>query len=520
MPHAGEQKVMDPRVLAVLKHKLETDFLFFTRYFFKQLTGQNFVVSDHHRIIEDHVYRVTAAEILRLIVNIPPRYGKTEMLVVMFIAWCIAKNPRAKFIHLSYSDELAFDNSSRIKELILSDAFQAVWPHIQLKGDAKSKKKWYTTLGGGVYATSSGGAVTGFGAGSTASEGSQDASTEQIQELEDHGIDTSFLTTNQEALDPNLFYGAIIVDDPLKPGDAESATVRKTINKRMSNTIASRVNSRKTPIIVVMQRLHEEDTTGYLLDGGTGDDWTHLKLAALTEDPVTGEPKALWPFKHTVEELERQRDADPYVFSGQMQQEPTPIAGGVVSLDWFGRYGEHPLECEQIVFSCDTAFKTAEINDPSVISIFGKYNKRWYLLDVWRRRAKYPELKRTLINLTEVWSPHAILIEDKASGQSLIQDGREEGLPVIAIEPEANKVIRMSNQSSLVEAGLVMLPEKASWLYDFEQEIIHFPKSKHDDQVDTLSQLLKWQRKQSLSITVDYDDIDMSELEAELEDYY
>lgn len=516
----SDNEIKDPRVKAVLKHKLETDFLFFVRYFFKNLTGQKFIVSDHHRIIEDHIYKVTSAEILRLIVNIPPRYGKTEMLVVMFIAWCIAKNPRAKFIHLSYSDELAFDNSSRIKELILSDAFQEIWPHISLKDDAKSKKKWYTTQGGGVYATSSGGAVTGFGAGSTASEAQEDVSQEKLEELEALGIDTSFLETSDDGLDPNLFYGAIIVDDPLKPGDAESPTVRKTINKRMSNTIASRVNSRKTPIIVVMQRLHEEDTTGFLLDGGTGDTWTHLKLAALTEDPVTGEKRALWPFKHTVAELERQRDADAYVFSGQMQQEPTPASGGVVSIDWFGRYNAPPVEFEQIVFSCDTAYKPKEVNDPSVISVFGKYAKRWYLLEVWRRRAGYPELKRTLINMSEVWSPHAILIEDKASGQSLIQDAREEGLPVIAIEPEANKIIRMSNQSPLVEAGLVMLPEKATWLYDFEQEVIHFPKSKHDDQVDTLSQLLKWQRTQSLSVALDYDDIDMSEIDDELEDFY
>lgn len=482
----------NPQVLAVTKAKCEEDFMFFVRFFFKSREGKKFMVSDHHEEIEKHLMACTRSEITRLIVNMPPRYGKTEMIVVMFMAWSIAKNPRAKFIHLSYSDELALDNSSKVKEIILSDEFKALWPEIKLKDDAKSKKKWYTTLGGGVYATSSGGAVTGFGAGSTSAgaEGDEDNNRSHLDALAELGIELEWA---DDASDDGKFYGAIIIDDPIKPADAESSVVRKTINSRMVNTVGSRVNSRKTPIIVVMQRLHEEDTTGYLLGGATGEKWTHLKLAALTELD-DGTLIALWPQKHTVEELIRMRDANGYVFSGQMQQSPTPDSGGVINTGWFGRYKEAPLDFEQLIISCDTAYKPGAENDPSVGLVLGKFKRRWYLLHVWRDRVTYPNLKRTVQALCDAHNPMGTLIEDKASGQSLIQDMREDNYPVIRMMPEADKKTRMMTQAPLLEAGLLYIPENASWLYDFEQEMINFPLGKHDDQVDALSQFLKWTR--------------------------
>lgn len=488
---------MDALSRAVIRQKCEEDFLFFVRYFFKLHSGNKFVVNWHHQEIANCLGKCTTHEVKRLILNLPPRYSKTLLCVQMAVAWWIAKNPRAKFIHLSYSDELAFDNSSAIKELILSDEYQALWPHIKLKDDAKSKKKWYTVQGGGLYATSSGGAVTGFGAGSTADTAADDdADDAHLEELRALGLEIDWLGSAKQDRDPNLFWGAIIIDDPLKPTDAESATVRKTINGRMVNTIGSRVNSRKTPIIVIMQRLHEEDTTGFLLNGGTGEKWDHVCFSALYEE--NGQEKALWPHKHTVEELKQMREANAYVFSGQYQQTPTPAAGGVVKLQWFERYKEEPAEPEQIIFSCDTAFKPGQMNDPSVVGVFGKFRKRWYLMHVWRARVTYPELKRTVYALADRWKPHGILVEDKASGQSLIQDMREDGLPAISITPEANKQIRMDNQAPMLEAGLVLLPERAEWLYEFEQEAVHFPKGKHDDQIDALSQFLKWARNASL----------------------
>ena len=225
----------------IIKEKCESSLLFFTRYIFKENTGIKFEVANFHIELAQTLERVHKGEIKRLIINIPPRYGKTEIAVKMYISWCLAKNPRAKFIHLSYSDALALDNSSMTREYILSDAFQRIW-QLTLKKDSQSRKKWYTTQGGGVYATASGGAITGFGAGNG---------------------------------------GAIIIDDPLKPDDALSDVRRGFINNRYNTTIRSRVNDRDVPIIVIMQRLHEDDLSGYLLEGNSGEPWHHLKFSAI-----------------------------------------------------------------------------------------------------------------------------------------------------------------------------------------------------------------------------------------------
>lgn len=170
-------------------------------------------------------------------------------------------------------------------------------------------------------------------------------------------------------------------------------------------------------------------------------------------------------------------------------------SGGMIELGWFQRYCEAPVDFDQIVISCDTAYKETQQNAPSVAIVFGKFMKRWYVLDVWRKRVTYPNLKRTIFALSEPHGPVAVLVKDKASGQSLIQDMREEGLPVINIDPEDSKVTRMSCQAPLLEAGLVLLPESATWMYDFEQELINFPQVNHDGQVGALSQFLKWSRK-------------------------
>ena len=172
----------------VIKVKCENDFLFFTRYIYKENHRRNFIVAPHFVLLANFVMRIVNGEVKRGIINIPPRYGKTESLVKCFIAYGLAINPASKFIHLSYSSDLALDNSSQSKEYVESEAFQKFWK-MKLKKDAQGKQKWFNESGGGVYATASGGAITGFGAGVANSK---------------------------------IFSGAIIIDDPLKPDDANS----------------------------------------------------------------------------------------------------------------------------------------------------------------------------------------------------------------------------------------------------------------------------------------------------------
>ncbi len=277
----------------VASEKCKGSLLFFTRYFFKARFGRKFVVNSHHEEICNALERVHRGECTRLIINIAPRYGKTELAVKNFVAWSLANNPSARFIHLSYSDSLALDNSEEVRDIIAHESYQQLFP-VKTKQDSNSKKKWYTTESGGVYATSTGGQVTGFGAGKVDDE--------DLNEIEKFG-------------------GAIIIDDPIKPEDGESDTIRERINQRFDSTIRNRVNSRNTPIIIIMQRVHPQDLCGHLIENDS-EDWEVLSLPCLNE-----QGEALWPFKHTVDELGKMRAANPTVFDRQYMQNPKPKEG-------------------------------------------------------------------------------------------------------------------------------------------------------------------------------------------------
>lgn len=255
----------------------EEDGLYFARYFFKQRMGNKMIVAPHHKVIQDTLDRVVGGEITRLIINIPPGYTKTELATINMIGRGLALNNRARFMHLSYSHNLALLNSSTARGIVKSQAYQALWP-MALKDDADSKAMWWTEHGGGVYASSAAGQVTGFRAGH---------------------------------MEPG-WQGALIIDDPVKPDDAYSDTVRGGINDRFNETIKSRLAIETTPMIVIMQRIHYQDLSGYLLRGGSGEKWHHLNLPVIIDnsDPYPSEnthgiPIAhglpdgwLWPYKH------------------------------------------------------------------------------------------------------------------------------------------------------------------------------------------------------------------------------
>ena len=285
-----------------IRHCIMTDMLFATRYFFYAENARRFNVGEHHKRIAAALDRVFSGQCTRLIINCPPRYSKTEMLKA-FVKKGLAINPASKYIMLSYSANLALDNSERIKDAVASEWYSDIFPWVQIKRDSRSKQKWYTTAGGGIYATSSDGQVTGFGAGLVKEEPAGD--------FED--IDTA----------NNVWGGAIIIDDPLKPLDASSPVKRQKVNDQFENTIRSRVNDRSTPIIIIMQRLHKQDLCGYLLDLEP-DEWEVLSLPALSVDSE-GRETALYPFKHTVEELHKIQAANRFTFETQYQQNPQAI---------------------------------------------------------------------------------------------------------------------------------------------------------------------------------------------------
>ncbi len=436
----------------VLKIKCENDLLFFTRYIYKENHRRNFIVAPHFVKIAQTLTKVVNGDIKRLIINIPPRYGKTELAVKCFIAWCLAKNPQSKFIHLSYSDNLALDNSSQTKEYIESDAFQSLW-QMQLKKDAQSKSKWFNENGGGVYATASGGAITGFGAGVT---------------------------------DSKEFSGAIIIDDPLKPDDAFSEVKRNAVNERYNNTIRSRVNDRETPVIVIMQRLHEDDMSGFLLSGGSGEVWEHLCLPALNE---YNEP--LWSDKHSFDELEQIRQANRYNFAGQYMQQPAPDEGGEWRKDWFKIVdkSEVPLNFLKWELIIDGAYTKDTKNDPSGFQIGAKWDNNYVILSSVDKYLELPDLLRFIPNYIDSSDVKIslTLVEPKASGKSIAQMiYTQTRLNISEIKTDfvnSSKIENARACSPYIESGRVILV-KGNWNEAFLNQVGTFPNAKHDEHID------------------------------------
>ena len=436
----------------VLKVACEDSLLFYARYIYKETHNRKFILSNHFEEIAKFLEDVFLGKIKRGIINMPPRYGKTELVIKIFVSWCLAKVNYSKFIHLSYSDTLALDNSAQTKEYIQSDAFQRLWC-MELKKDAQSKKKWFNDNGGGMYATASGGAITGFGAGVDGVDG---------------------------------FSGAILIDDPLKPDDAFSEVERNKVNNRYNNTIRSRTNTDNTPIIIIMQRLHEDDLSGFLLSGGSGEDWRHLCLPALNE---FNEP--LYPHKHTFEQLESIRQADRYTFAGQYQQTPAPDEGGEWKKEWFDIIdkSEIPLNSLRWELIIDGAYTKNTANDPTGYQIGAKYKDDYIILSSVDRYLELPELLKDIPNyITSIGvKVSLILIEPKASGKSLKQMiSNTTRYPVAEIRTEFvnnSKIENVRASSNFVEGGRVKLV-RGNWNEPFLSQVGTFPNAKHDEHID------------------------------------
>jgi predicted phage terminase large subunit-like protein len=300
----------------------------------------------------------------------------------------------------------------------------------------------------------------------------------------------------------------IIIDDPLKPEEALSRVQRDSVNEWFNHTLVSRLNDKiHGCIILIMQRLHEDDLVGHVLQQGG---WEILRFPAIAEENethVTRTPygrqifsrqkgEALHPEREPLDVLAQIREVQgEYNFAGQYQQNPAPLGGGLVKRDWFGTYdvNDLPAKFEMIFQSWDSANKPTELSDYSVCTTWGVNAKHLYLLNVYRNRVGYPELKRAVREQAELFNPQTILIEDKASGTQLIQELLSEGMHwVKGYEPPGDKIMRMHSVTSTIENGFVHLPEKAVWLGEYLHELSIFPKGRNDDQADSTSQALNW----------------------------
>ncbi|KGE06457.1 hypothetical protein LA03_31685 [Burkholderia gladioli] len=470
----------------VAKQLCETDHLFFTRYFFKHRQGTKFRVNWHHVLIADVIQRVIDGATKNVVINVSPGSSKTEMVVINLIARGLALNPWARFLHISYSDDLALLNSETAREVVESDEYQEKWPYA-IAADTKSKKRWNVVVNGkkagGVYAVSLAGQITGFRAGHMA-EGWQ---------------------------------GAIVIDDPLKVEDAYSKTYRDKANRKLLSTVKSRKANPDTPIIVIMQRLAEEDPTGFIRAGNLPGEWEFVEIPALiTDEYVAALPEhvralvgpsekdedgrfSYWPYKEPLaDQLEMERVA-PYVHSGQYMQRPSPLGGGIIKGAWFPRYTVLPRLLYRKIFA-DTAQKTTERNDYSVFQCWGAGDDgHIYLLDQIRGKWEAPDLRQQALDFWAKHNPYdhrtsgpvrEMVIEDKASGTGLIQDIRKHGLiPVRPLPRDTDKLRRVMDVNSYWAAGLALIPESAPWVLDFVNELNAFTAGDthaHDDQIDPL----------------------------------
>ena len=309
---------IDPKGL--LRLELLSSLEKYTKAMFKAQYHRSFVVNKHHKQIFEALQDVVDGKCKRLIINMPPRYSKTEIAIKMFISWCFALNPVCRFLHLSYSDLLVNDNSATIRGIMMEPLYKTLFPNSALEKEKGSSTRWKTTRGGELYAVSTQGQVTGFGAGHVDQEEIDEMSYEDL--TFDAGLNEILGLIGAKE---NIFNGAVLIDDPMKPEDGESDVVRERINTRFESTIRNRVNSRNTPIIIIMQRLHEQDLCGYLMEKEP-EEWRVLSLPAIIQDE-DGNDAPLWPMKHTLQELYKMREVNAMIFDTQYMQDPKPKEG-------------------------------------------------------------------------------------------------------------------------------------------------------------------------------------------------
>ena len=445
---------------------LRSDFnAFIERSFYELNPTTPFLPNWHIEVIAAELEACRRGEIKRLIINVPPRSLKSHCASIAFPAWLLGHNPSAQIIVASYAQELSNKLSSDCRALFASSFYQDIFS-TRLSPQRQALQEFATTKKGFRMATSVGGVLTGRGA------------------------------------------DFIIVDDPLKPDDAFSDTQRKAANDWFDQTLYTRLNNKRDGcIILIMQRLHEDDLVGHVRPL---EDWKVVQFPAIAEADEIYEIRspygirrfrrrageALHPEREPLEILNHVRETlRDYNFSAQYQQAPVPLGGEMVKTAWFKTYtaADKPAKLEMILQSWDTANKPTELSDYSACTTWGIKEKHIYLLHVFRKRLGYPELKRAVREQAELFRPHVILIEDKASGTQLIQELLSEGVHAIQkYEPTMDKVMRMHSVTSVIENGFVHLPDKAPWLPEYLHELSSFPNGKHDDQADSTSQLLDW----------------------------
>lgn len=472
--------------------EIAMDFYKFVQYMFRCEYGFKFKGNWHHVHICDILQDLFLGKlnIPRIIINIPPRYSKTQLLIY-WVAWTMGHQPDSEYIWIGYSKLLSTESSSKIRDILTSAKYQRIFD-VTLDSGTKAKDNFVTTKKGKVYATSTGGTLTGKGAGKLRKS----------------------------------FGGAIVVDDGNNTLDAFSALSRNKANDWTVNTLLSRRNNMKyTPIVVMAQRVHENDISGFLLPtkelplGGSGEEFIHIKIPSILsrEDLVrlkvpldsdtykygdTGADEyPLWHYKIPLEKLRNMKENLPTLtFYGQYQQSPVVGDGKIIKASWFGIID--PPSAGQIVrkvLIIDTAQTVAKHSDYSVImEAWVLLNGTVFINNIIRRRLEAPDLAEEVMSEYRRVKPEKIYIEYKSSGIGLVQYLKKETIPLPleaiprnAVDGDGDKICRANGIAPYLKAGYVSIAKDADWTTSFLSEVMSFPAGRNDDQVDTLCDLVR-----------------------------
>lgn len=460
----------------ILRAALRRDFYSFTRKTFETVSpGNAFSPNWSVEAVTYALDKVVRGETTRLIINIPPRNLKSICASVALPAFVLGQDPTKRLICVSYADDLAKKFANDCRAVMKAPWYTALFPATKINKSKDTETEVQTTERGYRLATSVGGTLTGRGG------------------------------------------DLIIIDDPIKPQDAQSKAAREKTIQWYENTLLSRLDDKKSgAIVLVMQRLHLDDLTGHLMEKGGFERLCLPAIAEVSERIQVGPSRfherkvgeVLDPVREPRSALDTLRSGmTPLVFSAQYQQRPIPLEGNLIKRDWIKYYdgGNVPYEPgTYYVTSWDTAMKSSEMSDYSVGTVWQvqENGNRVYLVDLVRGRFEFPELVDAAVklhkkwNYTRRWSHHKLIIEDKASGTSLIQSLRTLGIYTSPhqMKVDGDKIMRLEAQTFKFAQGHVYFPvrAKAPWVDDLMEELLGFPGVKHDDQVDSISQALAY----------------------------
>ncbi len=420
-----------------------------------------FIEGYHHTKMADAFDRVAKGELKRLIINMPPRHTKSEFASYLLPAWYLGKYPEKKIIQIAHTAELAVGFGRKVRNLVGSEDFKSVFPDVALQSDSKAAGRWNTNKGGEYFAIGVGGAVTGKGA------------------------------------------DVLIIDDPHSEQEGQSGD--PSVFDRVYEYYTSGPRQRLQPggsIVIVMTRWHKRDLTGQILKAQESragvDDWEVIEFPAILPSG-----KSLWQEFWDIKELEKLKAELPVSkWSAQYQQDPTSEEGAIVKREWWKNWEyNQPPPCEFIIQSWDTAFLKTQRADFSACTTWGVfYNEsegtgvvepNVILLDAFKDRMEFPELKKKAFDHWKEWQPDAFIVEGKAAGMPLIFELRQMGIPVSEYTPSRgnDKIARVNAVADLFASGIVWAPEKR-----FSEEVIEefaaFPSGEHDDLVDASTQAL------------------------------